>query len=144
MNELYWIGRAGALHDFCIGMIVISAIGFLIVGIVSADNYSYDIEPTSGFRKFVAGVVVTFFLGVIGAIFIPSKNELYAIYGLGTVIDYVQDNQTAQGIPDKAIKAIDKYLDGVSEKGDSQVVSKTETSASGKPTYCGEKGGSHD
>ena len=87
---------------------------------------------------------MTFFLGIIGVIFIPSKNEMYAIYGIGTVIDYVQDNQTAQGIPDKAIKAIDKYLDGVSEKGDSQVVSKTEISASEKPTYCGGEGGSHD
>lgn len=119
MNELYWIGRVGALHNFCIAMIILSVVLFLIIGIVFAENYDDGVEPTSGFRKFVAGVAVIFFLGIIGVIFIPSKNELYAIYGIGTVIDYVQDNQTAQGIPDKAVKAIDKYLDGLSEKGGS-------------------------
>ena len=33
------------------------------------------------------------------------------IYGIGGTIDYIQQNKTAQGIPDKFFKAVDKYLD---------------------------------
>lgn len=33
------------------------------------------------------------------------------IYGLGGTIDYIESNKTAQGLPDKFIQALDKYLD---------------------------------
>ena len=45
------------------------------------------------------------------AVFTPSTKDLYAIYGIGGVIDYVQSNETAKQLPDKAIEALDKWID---------------------------------
>lgn len=46
-------------------------------------------------------------LGVVMAIFIPSQKNLLIIYGVGGTIDYLNANK----IPDKCVKALDKYLD---------------------------------
>lgn len=50
-------------------------------------------------------------LGVVMAIFIPSKKNLLIIYGVGGTIDYLKENKDANKIPDKCVKALDKYLD---------------------------------
>lgn len=44
-------------------------------------------------------------------VFIPSTKNLLIIYGVGGTIDYVKENKVANKIPDKCIKALDKYLD---------------------------------
>ena len=48
---------------------------------------------------------------LLGAIFIPSKQDLYVIYGIGSTIDYLKENPTAQGLPEKYIKVLDKIAD---------------------------------
>ena len=47
---------------------------------------------------------------MIGNIFIPDKKTLYVIYDIGGTLDYLKENKTAKQIPDKAILALDKYL----------------------------------
>lgn len=39
--------------------------------------------------------------------------DLLIIYGVGGTIDYLKDNKDANKIPDKCVKALDKYLDDV-------------------------------
>ncbi len=51
------------------------------------------------------------FISVLLCCFIPSTKEMYAIYGIGGVIDYVKGNEKAKKLPDKVIDALDKYLD---------------------------------
>ena len=46
---------------------------------------------------------------------IPSEKKLYAIYGIGSTIDYIQSNDKAKEIPNKAIDCIYKYLDNYSK-----------------------------
>lgn len=120
MNELYWIGRIGAIHNFCIALSIFATSALILSCFAYMDIRSDCEEPTTGFRRFVKGTIAAWLFGILGAIFIPSPSEMYAIYGIGTVIDYVQDNQTAQGIPDKAIKAIDQYLEQYNEEGGHQ------------------------
>lgn len=55
--------------------------------------------------------IFVFVFGTIMAIFIPSTKNLLIIYGVGGTIDYLKDNKDANKIPDKCIKALDKYLD---------------------------------
>ena len=50
------------------------------------------------------------------AVITPSTKDLYAIYGIGGVIDYVQSNETAKQLPDKTIKALDKWLDEMNKE----------------------------
>ena len=56
------------------------------------------------------------FASLLLSVFIPSKGELYMIYGLGNTIDYLKENPTAKQLPDKCIKAIDKWADNLKEK----------------------------
>ena len=50
------------------------------------------------------------------SIFIPTTNEALLIYGVGGTIDYIKSNDTAKQLPDKCIKALDKWVENLSEK----------------------------
>ena len=62
-------------------------------------------------KKVFKGSFLVIVFGAIMAIFIPSTKNLLIIYGVGGTIDYVKENKDANKIPDKCIKALDKYLD---------------------------------
>ena len=55
------------------------------------------------------------FFGTI-CIAVPSKTEVYAIFGAGATLDYLQNNDKAKQLPDKAIEALYKYLDQATEE----------------------------
>lgn len=55
--------------------------------------------------------IFVFVFGIVLAIFIPSQKNLLVIYGVGGTIDYLKENKDANKIPDKCVKALDKYLD---------------------------------
>lgn len=110
MSELYWLGVLGNLHDFCVVLAILAAFAFLVLGfslLMSDDVYEF---PPSIKKVFKYSIFV-FVFGIIMAIFIPSTKNLLIIYGVGGTIDYVKENKDANKIPDKCIKALDKYLD---------------------------------
>lgn len=49
-------------------------------------------------------------------ILIPSKTELYAIYGVGTVLDYAKSSKEVQKLPDNAVKALNIYLENIQKE----------------------------
>ena len=57
-----------------------------------------------------------FFVSVLMNIFIPTTNEALLIYGVGGTIDYIKSNDTAKQLPDKCVKALDKYLDNLTKE----------------------------
>lgn len=57
--------------------------------------------------RFICYFIFTFFLFS----FIPNKKIIYEIFGIGTVIDYVQSNDNTKKIPDKCIEAVNLWLD---------------------------------
>ena len=44
-------------------------------------------------------------------IFNPTTKVLLYIYGVGGTIDYIKTNDTAKQLPDKCIKALDRFAD---------------------------------
>lgn len=42
---------------------------------------------------------------------IPSTKDALLIYGLGGSLDYIKGNDTAKKLPEKAIMALDRYLE---------------------------------
>ena len=78
--------------------------------------YNYYIQRfkmfLSYFKRFI---FVTIIAGLIN-FFIPTTNEALMIYGIGGTIDYVKSNETAKQLPDKYIKALDKYLDNINKE----------------------------
>ena len=50
-------------------------------------------------------------VAALGLVFVPSTKDMLIIYGVGGTLDYVKENNTANQIPDKCIKALDKFID---------------------------------
>ena len=124
MSELYWITRFNAIHAVFVIILAISAV-VLAVSIISwliNDDEDYECERKA--RKHCENVIhkciFPFILGILGIIFVPTTKEALLIYGVGGTIDYLQANPTAQKLPDKCIKALDRWVDSLnSEEKDS-------------------------
>lgn len=111
MSELYWLGVLGNLHDcgevvFILSIIVLFGLG-LWTFMFGSD---YD-EPFEKIKRNIKCSIYALVFGITICVFIPSTKSLLIIYGVGGTIDYLKENKNANKIPDKCIKALDKYLD---------------------------------
>lgn len=116
MSELYWLNVLGNLHELCVVVVVIclfvlSALGVWVF-MCSADGE--EASPIT--KKVLKGSFLVIVFGLFGCLFIPSQKSLLIIYGVGGTIDYLKENKDANKIPDKCIKALDKYLDDALEE----------------------------
>ena len=119
MKFIYLINVVDNIHILLI--IALSVLGFFAVvyavGVLAQlDPYNpYDTpedEPgvnhyKSKMWKFIWSFLFTFLVFC----FVPNKHTMYEIFGIGTVIDYVQSNENVKKIPDKCIEAVNLWLD---------------------------------
>jgi hypothetical protein len=111
MSELYWLGVLGNLHDFGEVVVVLSILALCVLGFWTITFGSDYDEPFKKIkRKFKCSIYALVF-GATICLFIPSTKSLLIIYGVGGTIDYVRENKDANKIPNKCVKALDKYLD---------------------------------
>lgn len=119
---MYWITRLSSIHDAFIFIFIIAAIVAAITGIFvlsvgdDKDNYACFKRV----KKCFITAAVSVILSGIGLVFVPKTNEALLIYGVGTTIDYVDNNETIKQLPDKAIQALDKYLDSLNKDGENK------------------------
>ena len=129
MNEIYWITRLDAICCILICISVLSPFVLLVsfsLALSSRDDaetykeYSGCLDKyMRGYKKWMRNAkrcAVAFFVSVLMNIFIPTTNEALLIYGVGGTIDYIKSNDTAKQIPDKCVKALDKYLDNLTKE----------------------------
>lgn len=116
MNELYWITRFDALHGLMVAITI--AFGVLAFIFIVAFLFNQDDGDTELANKFLKRAfkffIVTFISGA-GIAFIPTTKEALVIYGVGGTIDYVKSDSTAKQLPKKAILALDKYLNEITD-----------------------------
>ena len=129
MNEIYWITRLDAI---CCILICISALSSFVLlvsfylalsSMDDAETYKeyhgcWD-EYMREYKKWMRNAkrcAVIFFVSVFINIFIPTTNQALLIYGVGGTIDYIKSNDTAKQIPDKCVKALDKYLENLTKE----------------------------
>lgn len=129
MNEVYWITRLDAIGNFLTAVAVVSflisafTVVFVVCNRIEANNYEKGGENwnyymqrfkmlLSYFKRFIFVTIVACFINL----FIPTTNEALMIYGVGGTIDYVKLNETAKQLPDKYIKALDKWVDNINEE----------------------------
>lgn len=112
MSELYWLGVLGNLHDLGEVVVFLSIIVLCGLGIwtITIGSDCYD-EPFKKIKRMFKCSIYALVFGVTICVFIPSTKSLLIIYGVGGTIDYLKENKDANKIPDKCIKALDKYLD---------------------------------
>lgn len=114
---MYWITRLSQIHD---ALCVTFAAAFIIAAIIGTIIliFSYEEEDrnwlNSTKKHFIVASAIVILSG-IGLIFVPKTSEALLIYGVGTTIDYVDNNDTIKQLPDKAVQALDKYLDSLNK-----------------------------
>ena len=129
MNEIYWITRLDAICSILICISVSSSFVLLVsfyLALSSRDDaetykeYSgcWD-EYMREYKKWMRNTkrcAIAFFVSVFINIFIPTTNQALLIYGVGGTIDYIKSNDTTKQLPDKCVKALDKYLDNINKE----------------------------
>ena len=117
MSELYWITVLGKIESISEAFIFISGVTGIfitIIFILSVFEHADD-ESKSFIRKFRNATYVIFCVSLVLTVLTPSKKDLYMIYGVGGTMDYLKSNSTARKLPDKCIKAFDKWIDQITE-----------------------------
>ena len=129
MNEIYWITRLDTICNFLTAVAVVCFMISTVTGIIAmcnkfdADDYEEDGKYYNccmkKFKMFLSYFKRFIFVTIIACLinfFIPTTNEALMVYGVGGTIDYIKSNKTAKQLPDKCIKALDKWVDNLNEE----------------------------
>ena len=94
-------------------------IAFFCIGLGLISVISSNWQDISEFAKLTAAAII---LAVTAAgIFISRQkekrtlSEALIIFDVGSTIEYIKSNETVKQLPDKAVIALDKWLESVSE-----------------------------
>ena len=123
MNEIYWITRLDSIGLWlCIISIVsgLSAVCSLFAYFVERDFYvtrrgEKDKNWMDFWEKVVKRLTIVFFIFMPLSILVPTAKEVMLIWGVGTTIDYVKNNETIQQLPDKCVEALDAWVESLNE-----------------------------
>lgn len=110
MNEMYWLTRVGTINDIGGIMAAVSAICLAftpVIFMITEDGLADWIKP----KAIIKWLIGIFIMGLLIIAFVPTRKDLYLIYGMGTVIDYAKDNEKVKEIPDKAVEAIIDWME---------------------------------
>ena len=123
MSTLYWINVLGNFYELCMIIFVISSllgITFFLATIFHEGDIEADLSKV-GYKRFVKvrnTNCIVFIISTLALVFLPTRNQLYIICGVGGTLDYLKENPTAKELPDKCIKALDTWVDNLNKEGD--------------------------
>lgn len=123
MSTLYWINVLDNLKGLCMIICALSLIfsaGCFLANLFCAEEIKkgYAAFSYKSFKKYKNLAYIILIISTLVITFVPSKRELYIIYGVGGTIDYLKENPTAKELPDKCIKALDTWIDNLNKEGD--------------------------
>ena len=121
-GKMYWFTRLTAITTALETILVISGIlagaALILWVIVYLSDPEYTADGEESKRRFLKIgsktlwiSIIVFVIGLIGRTFIPTTSEALVLYGVGESVEYLQNNKDAVQIPDKALQALNKYLD---------------------------------
>jgi predicted PurR-regulated permease PerM len=73
------------------------------------------VEEAKSALKWVTSSFATLVISSLIFVFVPSTKEAVLIWGVGSTIDYLQENETAKQIPDKCINALNDWVESLSD-----------------------------
>ena len=113
MSELYWLTRLEYIQNFLIIVMFISGIAlFVSFMMYLLSNYAEEIKLA---LKWVVSSFVTLIISSLIFVAVPSTKEALFIWGVGSTIDYIQENETAKQLPDKCINALNDWVESLSD-----------------------------
>ena len=110
MEQLYFLSVLGNVHTVACLFAILIGIAFVFITVFSVLSIISK-EPDIICIKLSKITGIVFAVSLILAIFIPSKEQLFLIYGLGGSIDYIKSNPKAKQLPDKLVDFMDAYLE---------------------------------
>lgn len=129
MSEIYWITRLDGICVFLNIIAVFSSMSTVVlffIGLIKRSDANIYNEDSKTWKQhiktskmclyFAKRCAIAFFVSVFINFFIPTTNQALFIYGVGGTIDYIKSNETAKQLPDKCIKALDKWVDNLNEE----------------------------
>lgn len=117
MNILYWITVLGNINELGIILTIILlsvSVGTGFFGVIYCQDEEEEDNVKKAF-KIAKKCLLYSIIPILMVIFIPSTKQLYAIYGVGTVIDYAKNSKEVQKLPDNAVKALNVWLENVNK-----------------------------
>ena len=114
MKEMYWIMVYGNLSATITTVFILGIVAMIVLSISLL--CCYDEETVLGsLKKWLKKSALIVLLTIPFMIFMPSRNDLYQIFGVGKILDYVQENKNLQELPDKCIQALDAWVESLNE-----------------------------
>ena len=119
MLEVYLITRLTALNGFffAVAMLtgIIAVVCAVVYGMHSIDEYMYCKEIQVTLKKWIRNCTITCVVFTLCNIFTPTTKDAMIIYGIGTTVDFLQENENVQQLPDKCVKALNDWVDSLVE-----------------------------
>lgn len=123
-GKFYWFTRLSALTTafqaiaIVAGILTVASLIYWFAISVTGAEYIDDEEEGKEIHlkrasKMMCIFAILFSFGLLGRIFTPTTSEALVIFGVGESVEYLQSNKDAVQIPDKALQALNKYLDEV-------------------------------
>lgn len=137
-SKMYWFTRLTAIITALKTILIVSgilagaALIFWVIVYLSDPEYMPDGEESKrSFLKIGSKTLcistIVFAIGLIGRTFTPTTSEALVIYGVGESVEYLQHNKDAVQIPDKALQALNKYLDDNLGSDEKEMLNSKET-----------------
>lgn len=113
---LYFLSRLDSLHGLFTACITFSTVVLIVFTLAryltfredAGDNYErYQLSYRRARRASLAILVVSTLLKIAT----PNTRDAYIIFGAGETLEYLKENDTARKLPDKAIQALDAWMD---------------------------------
>ena len=114
MSELYWLTRLEYIQNFLV--IVMSISGIVLFFSFVLWFMADCIDEAKLTLKWVIGSFTTLVISSLIFVFVPSTKEAVLIWGVGSTIDYIQENETAKQLPNKCINALNDWVESLSDK----------------------------
>jgi hypothetical protein len=126
MNEIYWITRLDSINTIATVAIILSITLSVIIYALylgfngqiiydAARGYDTKVKEYTGYKNTCKNIlkytIPTVIVGSLMLVFIPTTKEALLIYGIGGTVDYIKQNPIAKQLPDKCVKALDKWVD---------------------------------
>ena len=111
MWELYLLTRLEVIFPILVLIIICSA-GVLLISSIDIAHDGVGEKKRMFFKRSAVALAIS----VLGVIVIPTKEDMLLIYGVGTTLDYLQDNEKVQQLPDKCVDALDAWVESLSEE----------------------------
>ena len=112
MKELYFINLIGNINIAAWVIFGVLCSAAFVIGIA----YFIDDIDDVNIKKLSKPMIIVASICLVLGILIPTKKDAYIIYGFGSVVDYIQENDEAKQLPDKTVKMLNALADKYTEE----------------------------